>query len=80
MQKLIEKSINDLGQRQQAELVGDIFEIYMNEHVLKMQSNDEDTAKVEDEFLFTICCLINQFATDDKTIQLLTKVVQSCVS
>lgn len=80
MQKLIEKSINDLGQRQQSELVGDIFEIYFNEHVLKMQSNDDDIAKVEDEFLFTISCLINQFATPEKTIQLLTKVVQSCVS
>ena len=52
MQGLITKSITDLGELKQNELVGDIFEIYFNEHVKKMRSNEEEIKLVENEYLF----------------------------
>lgn len=47
MENLIRKAITDLGEQKQNEMVGDIFEIYFKEHVLKMKSTDEDASKVE---------------------------------
>lgn len=59
MKDLIEKAINDLGAKKEAELVVDIFEIYFKEHVLKMRGSDDDIKLVEDDYLFKICELIN---------------------
>jgi hypothetical protein len=51
MQQLIKQSMNDLGSKGQNQLVGDIFQIYFTEHVLKAS----DSASVEDDFLLEIC-------------------------
>lgn len=80
MQNLIEKAITDLGVLNQAHLVGDIFEIYFNEHVVKMQSTVSDLAEIENDFLFKITELVNQYAVEERAIAILERVVQKCVS
>jgi len=59
MKELIEKAINDLGAKKEAELVVVIFEIYFKEHVLKMRGSDDDIKLVEDEYLYKLCTSIN---------------------
>jgi len=46
MQALMAKAITDLGERNQNGMVGDIFEIYFNEHVLKMNGSEKDVEAV----------------------------------
>ena len=42
MQALIQKAIDDLGSVEQKQLVCDVFELYLNEHVLKMNKSEDD--------------------------------------
>ena len=74
------KAITDLGEHKQNEMVGDIFEIYFKEHVLKMKTTDEDPGKVENEYLFELCELIQKYGEGDRVHKLLQTVVQECVS
>ena len=61
-------------------MIGDIFEIYFNEHVLKMRGSESDIKTVEDEFLFQICSLLSQYGEKDKVSLLLQRVAATCVS
>jgi len=61
-------------------MVGDIFEIYFNEHVLKMRSNEQDIKTVEDEYLFKLCQLTSQYGDRTRVAALLRTVAATCVS
>ena len=71
MQALMAKSITSLGELNQNEMVGDIFEIYFNEHVMKMKSNDADIKAVEDEYLFKLCELCNKYGEKTRVASLM---------
>ena len=71
--------MSDLGGKQQFHLVGDIFEIYFNEHVIKSKGVS-NMPNVEDDFLLTICQLLNQYGEAEKKVAILEKVVKQCVS
>jgi len=46
--------MTDLGTHNQSGMVGDVFEIYYKEHVQKMKGSEEDTAKVENKYLYDL--------------------------
>ena len=80
MQALIKNAIQDLGKHKQPQLVGDIFDIYFKEHVQKMQKTVKNPGEIEDAFLFEICKLTHANAEKKRGIELITKVVDICVS
>jgi hypothetical protein len=80
MKELIEKAINDLGAKKEAELVVDIFEIYFKEHVLKMRGSEDDIKLVEDEYLFKMCTLVHTHGNQQRVVSILVQVAQTCVS
>lgn len=49
----------------------DIFEIYYKEHVQKSKGSDEETAKVEDQYLYDLCKLVAQFGERQRIIDTL---------
>ena len=52
-------------------MVGDIFEIYFNEHVLKMRSSEADIKAVEDEYLYKLCELTSKYGEKSRVATLL---------
>lgn len=75
MQALIQKAIDDLGGADQKQLVCDVFELYFNEHVLKMRKSDEDIKLAEDQFLYQICDSINNYGESSRVARILETVV-----
>lgn len=77
---LIKKAITDLGKLDQTKLLCDVFDTYFLEHVIKYRSNAAEVKEVEDEFLFEICQLINQYGEPIRVAQILEQVSTQCVS
>jgi hypothetical protein len=67
--------MEDLGNKGQQGLTCDIFEIYYKEHVQKSRGSEEDTAKVEDQYLFDLCKIVAQFGERQRIIDTLNSVV-----
>ena len=61
-------------------MVGDIFEIYFNEHVQKMKGSQDDIKLVEDEYLYKICELVSKYGEKNRVASLLQIVAATCVS
>ena len=80
MKDLIRKALTDLGELKQDNLVGDIFEIYFNEHVVKMRGTQADIEAVEDDFLFELCELVSKYGDKARVVSLLSNVASTCVS
>ena len=76
----MKKAIIDLGQHQQPQLVGDIFEIYFKEHVQKMQKTVENYGEIEDAFLFQLSMLMFEHSEKKRAVILLETVASTCVS
>ena len=80
MRDLIKKAVDDLSQASQPDLTCDVFEIYYNEHVLKMQGTGEDVSLIEDEYLFNLCTVIHQSGDKTRLSIILKSVASNCVS
>lgn len=80
LKALIKKAITDLGGLNQTKLLCDVFEVYFQEHVLKMRANAAEIKEVEDEFLFEMCQLINQYGEPVRVASILESVSTQCVS
>ena len=80
LKALIKKAITDLGTLNQTKLLCDVFDIYFLEHVLKMTANADEIKLVEDEFLYEICQLINQYGEPVRVAHMLEQVSTLCVS
>ena len=82
LKALVKKAIVDLLEKKQTKLCCDIFEVYLQEHVMKMRNSPADIKEVEDEHLHEMCNLLLKVREGDpqRVASIHETVASLCIS